>query len=108
MTLSKRLQHWIKTQHGTAGWEFKLEAFIKKEKQKSYTEGIEKGDKIDDLIVLPEKKHYNWICAKCGKRIGKCIAGMATWHYGTCDFCGKPNAVTEPRDFDIHQEDDNV
>lgn len=51
-------------------------------------------------------KHWaqkDWICSDCGKIYGRIIKGhVCTWHYDTCDFCGKNNVVcTEPRDFGI-------
>ena len=30
---------------------------------------------------------------------GRHNPGIATWHLGRCDICGKEKAVTEPRDF---------
>jgi len=41
-----------------------------------------------------------WTCLECGKKYGfNGRVGLATWHIGTCDVCGKLKAVTEPRDF---------
>ncbi|MCX6113214.1 MAG: DUF3310 domain-containing protein [Proteobacteria bacterium] len=47
------------------------------------------------------KKKYKdiWICARCGTNLGTKKPTAATFHMGKCDFCGKPSAVTEPRDF---------
>ena len=39
------------------------------------------------------------ICLDCGTKHGRHRVGMATWHHGTCDVCGKEADVTEPRDF---------
>ena len=46
-TMEDRLQKWIESQHGTAGWEMKLENFIKQElnkaKQEAYNKGVQDG-----------------------------------------------------------------
>lgn len=39
------------------------------------------------------------VCANCGTQYGRHECGMATWHKGTCDVCGKRRPVTEARDF---------
>lgn len=42
----------------------------------------------------------DWICEKCGNQYGKAKPGIATWHYGVCDWCGtRKTPVTEPRDY---------
>jgi rRNA maturation protein Nop10 len=45
----------------------------------------------------------NWICSECGERLktGRSTGGTSTWHAGKCDYCGKKQYVTEPRDFGI-------
>jgi hypothetical protein len=40
-----------------------------------------------------------WICHECGVKYGKKECGVATWHQGKCDVCGKEKMVTEPRDY---------
>jgi hypothetical protein len=45
-----------------------------------------------------------WICLFCGKKHGKRVPRMATWHLGECDLCHQKVAVTEPRDFGIAME----
>jgi hypothetical protein len=41
-----------------------------------------------------------WICAECGKQLGRRIPTCACWHYGECGWCGSEGVpVTEPRDF---------
>lgn len=45
-------------------------------------------------------RYSDYICAECGTAHGRRSSGPATtWHYGTCDVCGRPEMVTEPRDF---------
>lgn len=44
-------------------------------------------------------KYPDWVCADCGMKHGQHNPGIATWHLGRCDICGKEKAVTEPRDF---------
>ncbi len=42
----------------------------------------------------------SWVCWNCAQRAkGKPSDVIQTWHYGTCDVCGKKTHVTEPRDF---------
>ena len=48
------------------------------------------------------------ICDPCGKKLGNKIPTAATWHAGVCDYCGEKNYVTEPRDFGIYEEDEDV
>jgi rRNA maturation protein Nop10 len=40
-----------------------------------------------------------WICHDCGMKYGRRACGIATWHIGICNVCGKKSEVTEPRDF---------
>jgi len=41
-----------------------------------------------------------WVCWGCGMDLPEAKhPGVATWHDGTCDVCGKKTSVTEPRDF---------
>ena len=48
-----------------------------------------------------KKSYPTWICHECGTKYcrGSPNAHMATYHYGTCDMCGKQVPVTEPRDY---------
>ena len=39
------------------------------------------------------------ICADCGEKRGRRPCGIATWTMGVCDLCGRPEMVTEPRDY---------
>jgi hypothetical protein len=48
-------------------------------------------------MVDPDYPAY--ICADCGQSHGRRPVGIATWHMGICDLCGRPEMVTEPRDF---------
>ena len=41
----------------------------------------------------------SWICADCGNKYGKARGKYATFHPGTCGWCEKEKAVTEPRDY---------
>lgn len=47
----------------------------------------------------PYRDYPTWICADCGEKHGRRPPGVASWHMGTCDICGKLHAVTEPRDY---------
>lgn len=40
-----------------------------------------------------------WICHDCGTKYGKPRDGVATYHNGKCQWCGKDKAVTEDRDY---------
>lgn len=43
-----------------------------------------------------------WVCRPCGIRFARRQPHpdqVSTWHNGVCCVCGKPAAVTEPRDF---------
>lgn len=40
-----------------------------------------------------------FICSDCGSKYGRGKCGLATWHEGVCEICGKLASVTEPRDF---------
>ena len=46
-----------------------------------------------------EEKKVIWVCLDCGNKYGNRKVGIATWHMGVCDVCGKKAGVTEPRDF---------
>lgn len=41
----------------------------------------------------------SFICCVCGNKYGRHNVGIATFHEGNCDICGKLAAVTEPRDY---------
>lgn len=47
----------------------------------------------------PCAQQPHWVCESCGNRYkaGKWTE-ISTWHYGKCDVCQQPKAVTEPRD----------
>lgn len=49
-----------------------------------------------------------FICNRCGKKKGKKEPINATWHIGKCAYCGEKTYVTEPRDFGIYKEDEDV
>lgn len=40
-----------------------------------------------------------WICMECGRKHGRRLPDLATWHQGKCDLCQQAARVTEPRDF---------
>lgn len=45
-------------------------------------------------------EYPTWVCLGCGVKYGKGEPNKyATWHWGTCDICGRERGVTEPRDF---------
>jgi len=47
-------------------------------------------------------KYPAWACKSCGSKYGRLpvrVQRVATYHWGTCDVCGKKASVTEPRDF---------
>jgi hypothetical protein len=44
-------------------------------------------------------EYPNWVCMECGLKHGRRAPGVATWHEGECDACGRKASVTEPRDF---------
>jgi len=44
-----------------------------------------------------------WICHDCGTKYGKPRGGVATYHNGQCQWCGKDKAVTEHRDYGYPQ-----
>lgn len=64
-----------------------------------------------------KSREVNWICADCGniaryvtictRRVGApqlnldrvAKGGVATFHDGVCDLCGRETVVTQPRDF---------
>lgn len=48
---------------------------------------------------MNEREYPSWICKNCGDLHGRRAVGVATWHAGRCDVCGKTAFVTEPRDF---------
>ena len=55
---------------------------------------------------MPKLKPYpSWICVSCGlkglREMNKTLPenSIATFHFGTCDVCGKEKPVTEPRDY---------
>lgn len=42
----------------------------------------------------------DWICSPCGRKHGKKLPLLATYHDGdTCGWCGAEAPTTEPRDF---------
>ena len=41
----------------------------------------------------------NWICHECGLKYGRPKNVVSTWHVELCDYCGKIESVTEPRDY---------
>jgi len=46
------------------------------------------------------RRYPDWICAGCGKRLGRGEANKyATWHPDRCGVCKEHGLVTEPRDF---------
>lgn len=56
----ERLTGWIETQHGTAGWEQKLEAFISQEIQRAKEESARENEKKlyfegDELLITRVK-----------------------------------------------------
>lgn len=51
------------------------------------------------------RTYPDWICQKCGNRLGQPIR-LSTWHDGDpndpndkCGWCGSRESLTEPRDF---------
>lgn len=40
-----------------------------------------------------------WICHDCGKKYGKPVGGVHTWHENKCDYCLNVKAVTSARHF---------
>ena len=44
-------------------------------------------------------EYPKWVCVECGKKHGRKVPEVATWHYGKCDVCEKNHPVSEPRDF---------
>ncbi len=42
--LAEKLDEWLKTQHGTAGWQQKLMSFIEKVEQEAYERGRKDGE----------------------------------------------------------------
>jgi len=48
---------------------------------------------------MPKIEYPDWVCLDCGKKHGRRVPEMATWHIGKCDACGQEKEVTEPRDF---------
>jgi hypothetical protein len=62
-------------------------------------------------MILSRKAHVlrypARVCPSCGSTDGK-SSPLATWHYGTCDRCGKTDTpVAEPRDFRSQRRDKN-
>lgn len=51
------------------------------------------------------EKKIVWICSDCGRKYGNKPVGIATWHEGLCDICGKKTGVTQPRDFGYLNKD---
>lgn len=49
------------------------------------------------------KKQVYWICRDCGLKYGKIVCRVSTMHKGKCEICGKEKAVTEGRDFGVHE-----
>lgn len=50
-------------------------------------------------ITQSHKYYPNTICADCVPKKNKKTSGVATFHEGHCEACGKMKSVTEPRDF---------
>ena len=44
-------------------------------------------------------EYPKWACLECGKKHGRMVPEVSSWHYGKCDVCTKNRSVTEPRDF---------
>lgn len=44
-------------------------------------------------------EYPTWVCLECGKKHGRRIPEIATWHIGKCDVCDQEKEVTAPRDF---------
>lgn len=41
-----------------------------------------------------------WVCSPCGRKYGKRLPILASYHTGDCGWCGAEHIpVTEPRDF---------
>lgn len=58
-----------------------------------YAQGLE-------FKMTKHKKPYPaWVCSDCGKKYGRRIPSLATYHIGVCGVCSKETMVTEPRDF---------
>lgn len=57
--------------------------------------------------MKPNEYYVTWICHECGVKYGKREVGVATWHPGLCDICGRMRAVTEPRDFGGLKKDED-
>lgn len=46
------------------------------------------------------RAYPSWICIDCGKKYGRWNEmAMATFHHGTCGWCGEEGSITEPRDY---------
>ena len=57
------------------------------------------GDVIREM-AMGGAGYPQWICYECGKKHGKRIPSVATYHMGDkCGWCGRFVSVTEPRDF---------
>lgn len=57
------------------------------------------GKSPGTMQPIRSSSYPDWVCADCGMKHGRHNPGIATWHLGRCDICGKEKAVTEPRDF---------
>ena len=46
------------------------------------------------------RNYPQWICGTCGRKHGKKLPMLATYHIGDCGWCGAEHvSVTEPRDY---------
>lgn len=47
-----------------------------------------------------QRDYPDWICSPCGRKHGKKLPMLASYHEGECGWCGGVSIpVTEPRDF---------
>lgn len=50
-------------------------------------------------MYYPAPTYPGSICFPCGEKHGRWRGRDATWHEGTCGWCGLVKPVTEPRNY---------
>jgi hypothetical protein len=46
---------------------------------------------------MKKKKEPSYCCEECGKKLGRLIPGVETFHTDKCDICGKVKSICHVR-----------